>query len=133
MSDEMHVPIRTEYDIVTARLRVKDICTALAFSSGELTLVATAVSELARNIVEYAGSGEMIMGVTDNKAQKGIFIIARDEGPGIPDIQLAMKDGYSTSKGLGIGLPGCKRIMDEFSIVSSKGKGTTVTVKKWKR
>jgi len=133
MSDEMHVPIRSEYDIVTARHRVKEMCAALDFSSVEQTLVATAVSELARNIIEYAGSGEMIMGMTDNKAGKGIFIIAKDEGPGIPDIQLAMKDGYSTSKGLGIGLPGCKRIMDEFDIVSRKGKGTTVTVKRWKR
>lgn len=133
MSDEMRVPIRSEYDIVTARHRVKEICTALDFSSGEQTLVATAVSELARNIVEYAGSGEMIMGMTDNKTEKGIFIIAKDEGPGIPNIELAMKDGYSTSKGLGLGLPGCKRIMDEFDIVSRKGKGTTVTVKKWKR
>lgn len=133
MSDETHVPIRTEYDIVAARHRVKEICTALDFSSGEQTLVATAVSELARNIVEYAGSGEMIIGLTNNKNLKGILIIARDEGPGIPDIQLAMKDGYSTSKGLGIGLPGCKRIMDEFDIVSRKGHGTTVTVKKWKR
>jgi serine/threonine-protein kinase RsbT len=133
MSDEMRVPIRTEFDIVTARHRVKEICIALDFSSGEQTLVATAVSELARNIVEYAGSGEMIIGMTHNKAVRGILIIAEDEGPGIPDIQMAMKDGYSTSKGLGLGLPGCKRIMDEFDIVSKKGKGTTVTVKKWKR
>ena len=109
------------------------MCTTLNFSTGEQTLVATCVSELARNIVEYAGSGEMAMGLADDKGRKGIVIIARDEGPGIPDIELAMKDGYSTSKGLGIGLPGCKRIMDEFAIVSRKGKGTTVTVKKWKR
>lgn len=133
MSDEMRVPIRSEYDIVTARHRVRELCIALHFSSAEQTLVATCVSELARNIVEYAGSGEMIMGLTRNKDEKGIVIIAEDEGPGIPDIALAMKDGYSTSKGLGLGLPGCKRIMDEFAIVSKIGKGTTVTLKKWKK
>ena len=133
MTDELHVPINSEYDIVTARHQVRELCTALNFSAGEQTLVATCVSELARNIVEYAGVGEMVMGLADNKVDKGIVIIAQDKGPGIPDITLAMKDGYSTGKGLGIGLPGCKRIMDEFAIVSKTGKGTTVTVKKWKR
>ena len=133
MSEEMRVPIRSEYDIVTARQQVRELCIALHFSSGEQTLVATCVSELARNIVEYAGSGDMIMALARNKDEKGIVIIAEDEGPGIPDIELAMKDGYSTSKGLGLGLPGCKRIMDEFAIVSITGKGTTVTVKKWKK
>jgi serine/threonine-protein kinase RsbT len=133
MSDEHRVPIHSEYDIVTARHQVRELCNALNFSSGEQTLVATCVSELARNIVEYAGSGEMVMGLIQNNGEKGILIIAEDEGPGIPDIGLAMKDGYSTSKGLGIGLPGCKRIMDEFAIVSKVGRGTTVTVKKWKR
>ncbi len=133
MSDEQRVPIRSEYDIVTARQQVRQLCTALKFSVGEQTLVATCVSELARNIVEYAGSGEMIMELTDDKDEKGIVIVAEDKGPGIPDIELAMKDGYSTSKGLGIGLPGCKRIMDDFKIVSQPGKGTMVTVKKWKR
>jgi len=129
----MRVPILTEYDIVTARQRVRELSTELNFSSGEQTLVATCVSELARNIVEYAGTGEMLIGLTDNKDEKGIFIIAEDNGPGIPDIELAMKDGYSTSKGLGLGLPGCRRIMDEFEIVSQPGAGTTVTIKKWKK
>jgi serine/threonine-protein kinase RsbT len=133
MSDEMRVPILNEYDIVTARQQVKKLSTALNFSSGEQTLVATCVSELARNIVEYAGTGEMLIGLTDNKEEKGIIIVAEDKGPGIPDIELAMKDGYSTSKGLGIGLPGCRRIMDEFEIVSKVGKGTRVTIKKWKK
>jgi serine/threonine-protein kinase RsbT len=131
MGDGMCVPILTEYDIVTARQRVKELSTVLNFSSGEQTLVATCVSELARNIVEYAGTGEMIIGLTDKNEAKGIIIIAKDNGPGIPDIELAMKDGYSTSKGLGIGLPGCRRIMDEFEIASKVGEGTTVTIKKW--
>jgi serine/threonine-protein kinase RsbT len=133
MDDELRVTILTEYDIVTARHQVRELCAKLNFSSGEQTLVATCVSELARNIVEYAGSGEMVMGLAGDNGKKSIVIIARDQGPGIPDIELAMKDGYSTSKGLGIGLPGCRRIMDEFAIVSKIGKGTTVTVKKWKR
>jgi serine/threonine-protein kinase RsbT len=133
MPEAMRIPIRSEYDIVTARQQVRKLCVALHFSSGEQTLVATCVSELARNIVEYAGSGEVIMGLTRNEDEEGIVIIAQDEGPGIPDIELAMKDGYSTSRGLGLGLPGSKRIMDEFAIVSKIGKGTTVTVKKWKR
>lgn len=133
MSDEMRVPILTEYDIVAARQQVKELTTFLNFSSGEQTLVATCVSELARNIVEYAGTGEVIIGLVDKNEKKGIIIIAKDKGPGIPDIELAMKDGYSTSKGLGIGLPGSRRIMDEFEIISRLGKGTTVTVKKWKK
>lgn len=133
MSDKMRVLINTEYDIVTARHQVRNLCTGLNFSSGEQTLVATCVSELARNIVEYAGTGEMIIGLINKKDEQGIIIIANDKGPGIPDIEMAMKDGYSTSKGLGIGLPGCRRIMDEFEIVSRPGEGTKVTVKKWKK
>lgn len=119
--------------ILSARQQVKELTTILNFSSGEQTLVATCVSELARNIVEYAGTGELIIGLADNDEKKGIVIIAKDKGPGIPDIELAMKDGYSTSKGLGIGLPGSRRIMDDFEIISRLGKGTTVTVKKWKK
>ncbi len=130
---ELRVPINSEYDIVTARQQVRRLCAVLDFSAGDLTLVATCVSELARNIVEYAGSGLMIMSLENSKDARGVVIIAQDDGPGIPDIELAMKDGYSTSKGLGLGLPGCRRIMDVFAIVSKKGKGTTVTVKKWKR
>ena len=133
MFDGVRIPIRSEYDIVTARHQVRDLCDELQLSSGEQTLVATCVSELARNIVEYAGMGEMIMGMTDEKGGRCVVIIADDDGPGIPDIGLAMKDGYSTGKGLGLGLPGCRRIMDEFDIVSKVGQGTTVTVKKWKR
>ena len=134
MSDgELRVPIHSEYDIVTARQQVRKLCAALGLSAGDLTLVATCVSELARNIVEYAGSGLIIMSLEDGTDARGVVIVAQDQGPGIPDIELAMKDGYSTSNGLGLGLPGCRRIMDIFAIVSKKGEGTTVTVKKWKR
>lgn len=133
MTDEqVVVPIHSEYDIVTARHKVREICSKLDLSSVDQTLIATAVSELARNIVEYAQSGEIIIQLMNSNGRKGIVITARDNGPGIPNIELAMKDGYSTSKGLGLGLPGSKRIMDEFEITSHVGRGTTVIIKKWK-
>ncbi len=131
-NEEIGVPIHSEYEIVTARQKVREICSKLGFSSAEQTLVATAVSELARNIVEYAKSGEIVIQLVNSNERKGIVITARDKGPGIPNIELAMKDGYSTSNGLGLGLPGSKRIMDEFEITSKVGKGTTVIIKKWK-
>jgi serine/threonine-protein kinase RsbT len=94
-------------------------------------LVATAISELARNIVIYAQKGEVMLRSVDTAYSKGILIVARDEGPGIRNIQDALRDGYSTSGGLGLGLPGVKRLMDEFAIESEPRRGTTVTVKKW--
>ncbi len=103
------------------------------FSSGDQTLVATAVSELARNIVEYARRGEIVFREISRGEERGICIIARDEGPGIVDVAQAMQDGYSSRKSLGLGLPGTKRIVDEFEIVSQVGSGTTVTIKKWRR
>jgi serine/threonine-protein kinase RsbT len=130
--EEIVVPIHSEYEIVTARHKVREVCSKLEFSSADQTLVATAVSELARNIVEYAKSGEIIIQLVNSSDRKGIVITARDQGPGIPNVELAMKDGYSTSNGLGLGLPGSRRIMDEFEITSQVGKGTTVIIKKWK-
>ena len=131
-NNNIHVPINHEGDIVTARQKVRELCNRLDFSSVDQTLVATAISELARNIIEYAKAGEIAMSLVETGDKKGIAIVAKDHGPGIPNIELAMQDGYSTSKGLGLGLPGCKRIMTEFSISSRVGKGTVVTVKKWK-
>jgi serine/threonine-protein kinase RsbT len=103
----------------------------LGFSSSDLTLIATAISELACNIVSYVTRGEIIRRLVQQGNQQGIVIIAHDEGPGIPDVAQAMQDGYSTGNSLGLGLPGAKRLMDEFEIVSHPGKGTTVTIKKW--
>jgi serine/threonine-protein kinase RsbT len=103
----------------------------LGFSGADQTLIATAISEMARNILTYARCGEIILR-SEQDHRPGIIIIAADEGPGIPDIQRALQDGYSTSGSLGLGLPGTKRIMDEFSIISEVGKGTVVTMKKWK-
>jgi serine/threonine-protein kinase RsbT len=118
---------------VTARQKGRALATRLGFSSGDATIVATAISELARNIVLYADHGEIVLKPVDRGTHVGLIITARDEGEGIPDIRQAMQDGYSTSGRLGVGLPGVKRLMDEFEIASEVGKGTVVTVKKWKR
>jgi len=109
------------------------LATQLGFTSGDATIVATAISELARNIVLYAKGGEVLLTPVESRDNYGLVITARDEGEGIADVRQAMQDGYSTSGRLGVGLPGVKRLMDEFEIVSEAGKGTTVTVKKWKR
>ena len=103
------------------------------FSSSDLTLIATAISELARNIILYAKKGEIIVQVVNSGPRPGMAVIARDDGPGIADIERALQVGYSTSGSLGLGLLGVRRIMDEFDVVSKLGRGTSVTVKKWKR
>jgi len=132
VDNEMSVPIRSEADLVTARLRGREIASMLHFSSSELTLIATAISEVTRNILSYAGSGELDLQLVREGQKTGVSIIARDRGPGIADLFSAMQDGYSTSGGLGLGLPGSKRLMDEFNVASEVGKGTTVTMTKWK-
>ncbi len=131
MANETFVTIASVSDIITAREHGRNIGKALGFSSTDLTIIATIISEVARNILLYAKTGEMILGPTKNGTREGIIIIAKDKGPGIPDITLAMHDGYSTGKGLGLGLPGVRRLTDEFEIISEVGKGTTVTVRKW--
>lgn len=132
MEDEIRVPINSDQDIIVARQKGRSLATALGFSSGDATLIATTISELARNIVTYAASGEIRVKVIIGSARRGIRVIAHDDGPGIADVQRAMRDGFSTSGGLGLGLPGVKRLVDEFEIVSEENRGTTVTVKKWK-
>jgi serine/threonine-protein kinase RsbT len=127
------VPIERETDIVTARQRGRELAAATGFSSTDQTIIALAISEIARNIVSYAGRGRLTLVALDQGGRRGIGIIAEDEGPGIADIDLAMRDGYSTGRSLGVGLPGSKRVMDEFEIVSVLGKGTIVTMKKWLR
>lgn len=133
MSDEVTVNVGHESDIVTARGRVRDLAAGIGFDETEITLIATAVSELARNIVAYAGWGEIVLrAVIDGRGQ-GISIVARDDGPGIADTDQAMQDGFSTGGGLGLGLSGTKRLMDEFDLDSKPGHGTTVSVAKWLR
>lgn len=102
-------------------------------SSSDLTLVATAVSEITRNIIQYADRGEIEFAIVERDGRRGLLIVARDRGPGIVDIGLAMQDGYTTSRGLGLGLPGSRRLMDDFDIQSEVGAGTTVTMTKWGR
>ena len=131
--DEVRIAVNADTDIVTARQKGRDLAAQLGFSSTDLALVATAISELARNIVRYANRGEIILKLAERGEKRGIIVTARDEGPGIPNIPQAMQDGYSTSGSLGLGLPGVRRLMDEFEVVSKNGTGTTVTVKKWSR
>lgn len=135
MSDpgEVIVPIRADLDVVIARQKIRALVSDLRFSGSELTLIATAISEVARNIVSYAGSGEIVLRVVERGQRRGITVVARDRGPGIPDIERAMEDGFSTARGLGLGLPGSKRLMDEFELVSEVGRGTEITMTKWER
>ena len=129
--DGIVVPIRSAADLVVARQHGPEPRRSLGFTGSDQTVIATAISELARNILEYAQMGEIRLHSLDKGGRSGIAIVAHDEGPGIPDMARALQDGYSTGKGLGLGLPGVRRLMDEFEIVSSVGKGTTVTARKW--
>ena len=131
MSDEglECVPIRDEADIVVARQRGRTLAEHAGFRGTDSTIIATVISELARNIVDYASRGELCYGL-EQGSTSAIIIVARDSGPGIEDLATAMTDGYSTGGGLGLGLPGVRRLMDEFEIESSPGKGTVVWTRK---
>jgi serine/threonine-protein kinase RsbT len=132
MEHDIAVSIRSDQDIVVARQKGRSLAMALEFSSADATLIATAISELARNIVTYAAEGEIRLQAINGGARKGIQITARDYGPGIADVDQALRDGFSTSGSLGLGLPGVRRLVDEFEIRSGKNRGTTVTVRKWR-
>jgi serine/threonine-protein kinase RsbT len=105
----------------------------LGFSLGDATVVSAAISEIARNILDYTPGGEIVLRVVERGGRRGIEIVGSDQGPGIADVQQALQDGYSTSGSLGLGLPGARRLMDEFEIDSEPGAGTTVTMRKWTR
>ncbi len=130
---EARVAIEREIDIVTARQAGRQLAARAGFSSTDQTLIATAISEVARNIVVYALRGEVVVTEIADGQRVGIEVIARDAGPGIENIELAMRDGYSTKQSLGLGLPGARRLMDELRLESELGKGTTVTMRKWKK
>ena len=130
-SDEVRVRIASDDDIVTARQEGRRLSAGLGFSSTDLTLIATAISEVARNIRLFAGEGYVQIRLVRERGREGIVVVARDKGPGIPDVERAMQDGYSTRGSFGLGLPGARRLMDEFDIRSRPGKGVTVTMKKW--
>lgn len=129
---EIRVTISSDQDIVLARQKGRALALELGFSSGDATLIATAISELARNIVSYAGNGQIGLKDIQGSTRAGISITASDNGPGIPNVGQALRDGFSTSGSLGLGLPGVRRLMDEFEIDSKPGQGTKVAVKKWR-
>lgn len=133
MNGEVVVPIRADADVLLARQKARELAKPLKFSPSEITLIATAISEVARNIVTYAKQGEIVLRLVSKGPRRGIRVVAQDGGPGIADLARAMEDGFSTSSSLGLGLPGSKRLMDDFDIVSTLGKGTTVTMTKWER
>jgi serine/threonine-protein kinase RsbT len=131
MAGDLTIAIVADVDIVVARQRARELAAALNFSGVDATLVATAISEIARNILVYAGHGEVALHIVERGPQRGLMVIARDNGPGIADIPRALEDGFSTAGSLGLGLPGAKRLMDEFDIKSAPGHGTTVKMTKW--
>lgn len=130
---EVRVAIQREADIVLARQAGRQMAAQLGFTSTDQTLIATAISEVARNIVVYANQGEIVLTRADEGGRIGIQVQAIDSGPGIDNKELAMRDGYSTKNSLGLGLPGARRLMDDFNLESEIGRGTMVTMKKWKR
>jgi serine/threonine-protein kinase RsbT len=131
---ESRIAIESDADVVTARQRARELAADLELSSTDQTLLATAISEVARNITTYAQRGEVSVSIVDEgDGRRGIRVVARDEGPGIEDIDRALQDGYTTGGGLGLGLPGARRLVDDFHIESAPGRGTTVTLVKWSR
>jgi serine/threonine-protein kinase RsbT len=125
------VRIDSADDIVAARQAGRELATRLSFSLTDVTMIATAISEVARNISKYAGRGEIRLGVTQRNGHRALMVQAVDDGPGIADTEQALEDGFSTSSGLGLGLPGSRRLMDDFDLQSTVGSGTTVTMWKW--
>jgi serine/threonine-protein kinase RsbT len=132
MDDEIRVPIAADADLVVARAEGRALAQRLGFPRPDPTLIATAISELARNIVMHVGHGEILMRPLYEDRRYGLVVVVRDDGQGIPDVEAALRDGYASRGGLGLGLPGARRLMDEFEIASELGKGTTVTMKKWR-
>lgn len=127
------INIKTEYDIVNARQRGRELAKQLGFGHVDQARITTAVSELARNIYLYANHGNIVIESCQKEGETGLKIAAKDDGPGINDVRKVMEDGYTTSGGLGAGLPGVKRLMDEFEINTRQGEGTEITAVKWPR
>ncbi|MFI5235339.1 MAG: anti-sigma regulatory factor [Gemmatimonadales bacterium] len=133
MADPAQWTIAADLDVVRARQGVRELAASAGFSAGDQTVIAAAISEIARNILMYARTGTISARLERNGDREGIVMVAEDHGPGIADIRRASQDGVSTSGGLGLGLPGARRLMDDFEIASEYGRGTTITMKKWKR
>jgi serine/threonine-protein kinase RsbT len=126
-------PITHDPDIVVTRQSGRQLAQEMGFTAVEATMIATAISEVARNILLYAGTGEVLIEAAEEDGRRGLRVVARDEGPGISDVSKALEDGFSTGAGLGLGLPGARRLMDELDLSSAPGQGTTVTMARWVR
>jgi serine/threonine-protein kinase RsbT len=127
----MRLEIRTEEDIIVSRAAAKELAREVGFGIVDQTKIATAISELTRNIVKYAGDGLLYLEVVSRNQQPGLEITCEDRGPGIVDIEAALREGYTTGKGLGMGLPGARKLMDDFELTSTVNQGTRVVVRKW--
>jgi serine/threonine-protein kinase RsbT len=125
------LPLRCEADVAEARRRARELALAHGLRWSDVEALATALSEVARNVIVHAGGGEILLGSINDAGRVGVVAIARDEGPGIPDIEQAMRDGYSSGDGLGLGLPSAQRLVDEFELHSVIGQGTRVSLTKW--
>ena len=133
VGDELRCLIAADTDVVQARQAGRELAAEVGFSAGDQTVIAAAISEIARNILMYAKRGEVRFTKVVDGTRQGLIVVAEDDGPGIRDVSRAMQDGYSTSGGLGLGLPGARRLMDDFEVVSAPGQGTRITMRKWKR
>jgi serine/threonine-protein kinase RsbT len=132
MDGELHVEITGDEDLVAARAEGRAMADRLGFSRTEATLIATAISEITRNIVVHVGRGELVLAARHEDHRSGLTVVARDAGQGIRDVDAALRDGFASHGGLGLGLPGARRLMDEFHIASARGEGTVVTMTKWR-
>jgi serine/threonine-protein kinase RsbT len=133
VGDDLRCLIAADTDIVQARQTGRELAADIGFSAGDQTVIAAAISEIARNILMYAKRGEVRFTKVMDGTRQGLIVVAEDDGPGIRDVSRALQDGYSTSGGLGLGMPGARRLMDEFEVVSAVGQGTRITMRKWKR
>jgi len=131
VSDSNIFIVSRELDIIAVREKVREVAKSIGFKIMDLTRIATAVSELVRNAFQYAGGGKVIIKIVQNQYHKGIEVIVEDHGPGITNLDLVLNGGYSTGKGLGLGLSGAKKLMDEFFIETNQNNGTIITTRKW--
>ncbi len=129
--DKICLPIKGDTDITLACQKGRALAAQLELSNADQIIVGIAISEVVGNIIKYAGRGEIVLSLVRQNGRRGIVVAARDDGPGISDVERALEDGYSTGGSLGLGLSGARRLMDEFKIVSGVGRGTTVTMRKW--
>lgn len=131
-NDDAAIWLKADADVFLALQQARNLAKALHFSREAIAKITISISEVARNSLVHARAGRITIHSARDGGKTGLVVVAEDDGPGIPDLELAMRDGYSTANSLGIGLPSAKRMMDEFTIVSEIGKGTVITMTKWK-